>query len=408
MKNEDWTHRLHERLKDYEASPPDGLWDDIASRIASEQRPKVRIIPLVRWTSVAAAVTLLLVGGAYLKYGNNAMPGTGGKEIVANAGQVAQATHSEASKPEAVPDNDPRWFNASTQYSCSSQQENSSVCSDKQPLPADDFGSPKQEETIRTTDSKGDEGSNEGTKNITIPSRGREPGKTSLLASTESPDTDFGRANRSSRFSLALNASGGLSGNQTYSGSMVMSSGLLVSSTMQENAVEQEPLIASYTERKHHMRPFSLGLSVGYALTERFSLLTGVVFTEAVSDFSYTVDMKQSTDRQTLRYIGIPLTASYKLLNSNRFSIYAKAGGQIDFNVSATLDEGEQKVSIDHDKPQFSLDAALGAEYEVFPHIGVYAEPGVRYYFNNGSSVENYFKEHPTAFNVELGVRVKF
>ena len=37
--------------------------------------------------------------------------------------------------------------------------------------------------------------------------------------------------------------------------------------------------------------------------------------------------------------------------------------------------------------------------------LGIYAEPGVVYYFDDGSNVNTIRKEHPFNFNIQLGVR---
>ena len=37
--------------------------------------------------------------------------------------------------------------------------------------------------------------------------------------------------------------------------------------------------------------------------------------------------------------------------------------------------------------------------------FGIYAEPGVVYYFDDGSNVNTIRKEHPFNFNIQLGVR---
>ena len=48
----------------------------------------------------------------------------------------------------------------------------------------------------------------------------------------------------------------------------------------------------------------------------------------------------------------------------------------------------------------------MGIEYDIVPQVGLYAEPGVRYYFDNRSTVENVFKTRPWAFNMQMGVRI--
>jgi hypothetical protein len=38
--------------------------------------------------------------------------------------------------------------------------------------------------------------------------------------------------------------------------------------------------------------------------------------------------------------------------------------------------------------------------------LGIYAEPGVRYYFDNGSRMQNYFKDRPTSWTLQVGLRL--
>ena len=42
----------------------------------------------------------------------------------------------------------------------------------------------------------------------------------------------------------------------------------------------------------------------------------------------------------------------------------------------------------------------------VIPQLGVYVEPGVRYYIDNGSRIENYYKDKPVSFSLQLGLRL--
>ena len=64
---------------------------------------------------------------------------------------------------------------------------------------------------------------------------------------------------------------------------------------------------------------------------------------------------------------------------------------------------GEENVKV---KPlQWSLSAAAGAQFKITEKLGIYAEPGVVYYFDDGSNVNTIRKEHPFNFNIQLGVR---
>jgi hypothetical protein len=36
----------------------------------------------------------------------------------------------------------------------------------------------------------------------------------------------------------------------------------------------------------------------------------------------------------------------------------------------------------------------------------LYAQPGLKYYIDNGSQIQNIFKEHPLGFDLQFGLRV--
>ena len=48
----------------------------------------------------------------------------------------------------------------------------------------------------------------------------------------------------------------------------------------------------------------------------------------------------------------------------------------------------------------------MGVEYQVVPLLGIYAEPGLRYYFDNGSGMQNFSKDKPTSWNLQVGFRL--
>ena len=63
----------------------------------------------------------------------------------------------------------------------------------------------------------------------------------------------------------------------------------------------------------------------------------------------------------------------------------------------------------DLEKPwQFSLTAAVGAQYNIGRHVGVYVEPGVSYYFDDGSSLQTIRKDKPCLFSLQAGFRLSY
>lgn len=51
---------------------------------------------------------------------------------------------------------------------------------------------------------------------------------------------------------------------------------------------------------------------------------------------------------------------------------------------------------------------ALGAQYNINRKVGVYVEPGIAYYFDDGSSVQTIRKENPCNFTLQAGLRLSY
>ena len=154
---------------------------------------------------------------------------------------------------------------------------------------------------------------------------------------------------------------------------------------------------------KHHA-PITMGLSVRLPLTDRLALTSGLVYTRLKSDFTSSRNHRE----QTLHYLGIPLGVTYIVWGYKRFSIYAVGGVQADFNIKATLKESNppSSLSIGKDRVQFSTLVGPGLQLDVTKEFGLYVEPTARYYFNNGSNVDNYYKDKPWNINFNAGLRL--
>ena len=161
----------------------------------------------------------------------------------------------------------------------------------------------------------------------------------------------------------------------------------------------------NYEEITKHHQPVTFGLSLSYPLTSRLSVLSGVTYTKLSSDFIQKMNDTKVVNEQELHYVGVPVRFSYQLLSWKGFSLYGIAGGAADMNVKSSYTTEGMKGKARKDRVQFSADAAAGVQYQVLPQMGLYVEPGVKYYLDNKSRVDNYFKDHPFNFNLQVGVR---
>ena len=175
----------------------------------------------------------------------------------------------------------------------------------------------------------------------------------------------------------------------------------------------EEYLLASYKaiqrnqqgKAKHHA-PVSVGLQVAFGIAPRLSLSTGLVYTRTSSDFYPYASSSSYNVHQVLHYVGIPVGLNYEFWQSGGFHAYVMAGAEADYNVkNDTEEEGVKKENAKRDRVQFSGKASLGAQYDITPKVGLYIEPGAKYYFDNGSHVENTFKDKKLNFNLQFGLR---
>lgn len=426
MKQNDWTSKLRERLDDHKATVPDGLWDKIAERIDdnnaaapapllnNRNRPKtIRLVALALSAAASVAVVVMValrmnddtINNVASKYNrpaaslHNPAPSS-----VFNAPQrlisrIASATH--ASKPMAQTTEATLLLAEAAPLAEDTTYR--SVCE----TPANDL-------QTRTAPDETNATPNESSSTSRMRKGGNankpynKPSATSYAMTRQTTSSL-----QSNRWTVGVHAEGITTDSRNTQRPMLMAtreSDMLVSGNPNkvQSVLSNAPLqLADYSQTKHHYHPMSFGLSVGYNLTPRLTLTTGMVYTYASSDFTSSAAGDDIVETQRMHYIGVPLNVKYKVWGNSAIHTYATAGCQADFNVSAKMQTGDISTDADKDRTQWSVGGAVGVQYNIIPRMGIYAEPGVRYYIDNKSSVETIFKEKKLNFNLQLGVRVE-
>ncbi|MBR4149618.1 MAG: outer membrane beta-barrel protein [Rikenellaceae bacterium] len=165
-----------------------------------------------------------------------------------------------------------------------------------------------------------------------------------------------------------------------------------------------------------HRTPITIGVGVQYELTNRWALESGITYTYLHSTGQSEGVFTYTTSKQ-LHYVGIPLSASYKFIDANRFEMYARAGGAVERAVSAkrtqTVSTSNENINastsqkIAYQGVQLSATVAVGAELKLSKQIGLYAEAGAGYFFDNNQPL-NYRTEHPLSLTLQAGARFHF
>lgn len=169
--------------------------------------------------------------------------------------------------------------------------------------------------------------------------------------------------------------------------------------------------------RVRHRLPVHAGASIAYRINDRVSVETGIAYSYLSADIHEGSDSYYFAGEQSLHYVGIPVGVRVRAMSWKNFDIYVGAGFEADKCVSGTLkksyvingqtrDDGHESISI---RPlQLSVNAGAGVQYNISSMVGIYAEPGLSYYFDNGSNIETIYSEKPLNFNLNIGLRVSF
>ena len=466
--NNDWTDRLRDRMADYQMPVGDELWANIEQSLAQDEvfanknvhsnNGVARSIVMRRF-SIAASIAALLAGGAYVYFhpwnevaenevaaifdkgpktfidkrqtavpkdsqaaisdnsqksisdnGQNAIYDDGQTAVSANGqnamskdglqtlsggGQTRNNILAQSNSVESVSSESALSLDLDTQSSARSVNEKSETVSSSR--------SSRKVNSLIT--SEGDVMSS------------AQNGRRTVLAQS-SMDEELGRKDKRHRGGMKLQLYGenGFIGRTSGGNSPVLMSSMpssdpvfydkntQITSFFDERYMAMIPTSDLYEETKHH-QPISVGMQVGFHLLPKLKLSTGLVYTKVSSDFISGVSDTRTVSTQDLHYMGIPLNLSYSVWEYKGLHTYVTAGGEGAVNIkNHTETDGEVKES-KRDKMQWSTNASVGIQYDFIPQLGVYVEPGMKYYFDNGSQIENIFKDKKLNFNIQFGLR---
>lgn len=414
MTKKDWTEQLRERLADYEADAPEGLWADIERRLTQQPtsvvvppQQKSTVTPLWRrWVSIAALVALVAGMGWWF------WP----KEQTAN-GPLAKKEQTQ-SKPLAKQEPELRESPVRT------GRTESSLTTEKE------FAHYGKKVRINQTDNNilsqnhttaDNQAETEWAEVRPQPQRSPQQQPPTPPASRSRAEVPPQPQRPSPLPSPTKNRKGVTIGLMANNGLMAYNhtNGVMMSPEMASRydfsdylppgstRATKEPIwLIGYEERQHHDHPISFGLTVSYPLTNRWTLSTGLVYTRLNSQFVNVLSGTLITTDQRLDYLGVPLNVQYHVLKGKGWKTYASAGAQIDWNIRAKRNTEGVDVNARNDHPQWSLAGGIGVEYDIIPLVGIYAEPGLRYYLKNDSKVDNFFKDQPFNWTLQIGIRL--
>lgn len=350
--NEQWIQQMRQKMADYKWPAPEVSWDEIDRVLAANRSRQARLLWLRRMA--AAAVFLLIAGVGYWSLLHNDTERAAEKRTA----QVQPTVENYGDE------NHGDWHN------------DSSIAKIRVPVPV--ILSPDTVHTVATAEMEQTRVAEEKIAEEEVAEEKVIPAD--HTHSVVYPATLHQRKHIGNRLTAKV-----------YMSSMMTNSQTETFSIQDGNTPTSRPEGSVQTTQINRL-PIRLGFSLRYRLNGRWCVESGLSYTHLSSDITTTMNGMTTVTEQRLNYIGLPLNISYDLWKSRHFGLYISTGGMIEKRLDAS-------------PWQFSINGSAGAEYKLTDFFSLYAEPGLGYYFKNGSTTPTIYQDRPLNFNLSFGLR---
>ena len=409
---EQWKNKIRNKMADYQEPAPNALWDKIDAAIdnqlqQSSQPKKEKKSRIVFWLSSIGSAAAVL---ALAFFTSN--PPT---SIITPKAASTTALLSENS--EASVATKTSKTTVATEYSEHSENSEISIASENSEAAVATEFSENSEHSENSEISVATENTEAAVATQTAPHKSYySPSNMTSISSIKS-NSHLSASIYASNLPGSSSSTPGMGGHIPFAS---MSPAGANSEVFDPN--ELNILLSQKRENKDitkttHRLPVKVGLSVRYNFNDRWSIETGITYSHLSSHISSGSEQYSKEIEQKLNFIGIPLKASFSIWQNNRWNIYASAGGAVEKCVSGTADidnvlngtvVSTENETVTMKQLQLSAAASAGVQVNILPNLGLYAEPGINYYFDNGSSIETIYSDKPLNFNLQFGLRITF
>ena len=419
-----WAQQFQEKMDGYEMAAPEMEWANIDKALAKNRRPHMGLI-WGRRIAVAAAVALMVIGGARvllqgLEAGGENAPqqNCGGRWLTMRQERTAGKEGRLLAVADAVND----------------VEEMETVWHERAFLSKSggtDNKLSKSDGADNNINNKDINGEIRTSRSVDGQKRGSENNNKSRIEKYYNPGSEKYYNPRSEKNNNRRYYHGGELIAAVYMQNTMTANGTIgMAKQMNATTVSNTPYGSVSDEfrsgsldflaesnpkdiRYDHNRPIKVGISVKYDIDNRWSISSGLTYSYLRSSFDYSEGKAFGSGVQKLHYVGLPLAVDYNIISAKKLKVYLSAGGEVQKLVcgKATMDgvnipEADANHDIKEGGMQWSLNAAIGAEYNFVDNFGIYIEPGVSHYIDNHSKVDNYYKYKPTNFSLNVGLRL--
>lgn len=437
MEDELWLKKIKERLEDYAEPMPDAGWERLEKALPVSGSPMFGrrwAVPFRRWAVAAAAGLLVAVSSVSLWLLQSPI----GDEV-RQAETPALAVVPDALPRQSAPLEQNDEVNESPLYRA---YRHSSVqgglkqewLAQQREIPAEEQRAEKTLPTVSEENTSERAGTNDAEMQLRAAESqqadGQEARRAKRYRSSGKKDNLHLSVERSSNKSVRKGWSVGVGiGNAGSVGNLLGNAGDWDNQLMDDASPNRFDLLATtdavlpipegqelvfkngfpYLQKKQrevrdvkHKQPLNFALSVRKNLARGFSVESGLTYTYLASDVWFTDG--SGIQSQKLHYIGIPIRGNWNFVDNNSLTMYLSAGGTVEKCVYGRV--GNEKNTV---KPlQLSAMGAVGVQYNVNKRVGLYVEPGVSYFFDDGSDVQTIRKENPCRFTLQAGMRLTY
>lgn len=443
--NDKWLNDLRDRMADYREPAPEDLWDDIARELDRASKPAVPAAPVVplwvRRAAVAAMLALALTLG-YMRLSRDAAPapdllpdllaevtgadmaeesalavaahdvpkvGISGKRVAASArGKVRTQTETAESVLAAK-----RATTFAAQQAESADGVSSALGSGENEV---------AESSVENSAESRAETTAEARKGYAATGGRRIPAADSGHAAKRTAGGARGRL--TADVYLSGLAAGASDSQHSVSGAMMVSADRYRSEAGMVDPLDDPLTVVMLYNRNapvdteiRHRQPLRFGFSLRCMITPAIGVESGLTYTLLRSDISSGGAECYYDEDRTLHYMGIPVNLVWNAWSGKRLTFYLSGGASVEKCVSGRSEtryvlrgrgESTERRSMEIEPLQWSVAAAAGLQYNLSPRTGLYVEPGIGYYFDNGSETETAYSKRPLNFNLNLGIRISF
>lgn len=393
-------------LENAQEEVPEGIWDAISEDLDKASRKKTVVL---MWRRAAAGVGIaaVLAVGVMLNHGRSdeLVPEAAENDMIAVVETPETAESEDVLIAQVIETAVPESIGRTARYSVPVREAAmSSEFSTDVPVagPADDNQIEEAAET--PSPSAGPDVRDNKENNLTYQY------KEEYMPSEWEEDESSEKVRRKST-SLVLSGIAGTNGTRNAG-----KTGLL-----RQPSISTAPPVTGIKEtstKSTYGIPLSFGAGVKIGLTEKWSLGAGVNYTLLTRRFygTYTkvnsqgsIEMATQSDiRNIQHYLGIPVNVFYNIVDTRHMNFYAYAGGTVEKCLSDKYQLlGKEITHTEKVKGvQLSANLGIGVEFLLGNHLGLYIDPSLRYYFDNGqpSSIRT---AQPLMLGFEMGLRVK-